>query len=69
MVHSDPAGTVVRASLLELLAVVRALKRLLPYQSLIDEPFELLKDNASLQWSRTHCYNSSSTSVTTRHGG
>ena len=67
MVHSDPAGTVVRASLLELLAVVRALKRLLPYQSLIDEPFELLKDNASLQWSQ--CYNSSSTSVTTRHGG
>ncbi len=34
--------------LLELLAVVRALKALRPY--LLDKPFELHTDNASLQW-------------------
>jgi hypothetical protein len=34
--------------LLELLAVVHALKTLLPY--LLDKSFELHTDNASLQW-------------------
>ena len=34
--------------LLELLAVVHALKALRPY--LLDKPFELHTDNASLQW-------------------
>ena len=40
--------------LFELLAVVQALKTLRPY--LLDTPFELHMDNASLQWLQQQCY-------------
>ena len=40
--------------LFELLAAVQALKTLRPY--LLDTPFELHMDNASLQWLQQQCY-------------
>jgi hypothetical protein len=46
--QADAAGALVPPLLLELLAVVHAFKTLRPY--LLDKPFELHTDNASLQW-------------------